>query len=76
MFNQATANLKRRPVRLESPSAARQNLRTLISKKRFGSILLYTSGAFILAVSASFLFNIMDHDTEVDPIIWTGSGLS
>jgi|TARA_B100000315_G_scaffold259851_1_gene317650 hypothetical protein len=43
-----------------------------MSKKRFGSILLYTLGAFALTVSASFVFNFMDHDTEF-AIAVTGS---
>jgi len=64
VFNQATANLRRQPMGLERTGTARQTLRSLIAKKRFGSILLYTTGAFVLAVSAFFLFNFMDHDTE------------
>jgi hypothetical protein len=57
---------------LERTGAARQNLRSLMAKKRFGSIMLYTAGALVLAVSASFLFNFMDHDTEF-AIAVTGS---
>ena len=44
---------------LERTGTARQTLRSLIAKKRFGSILLYTTGAFVLAVSAFFLFNFI-----------------
>ena len=72
MLNQATVNLKRQPLGLERTGAARQNLRSLMAKKRFGSIMLYTAGALVLAVSASFLFNFMDHDTEF-AIAVTGS---
>ncbi len=72
MLNPASVHSNRWPLSLASPDPARQSLRSLLAKKRLGSVLLYTTGAFILAVCASFLFNIMDHNTEF-AIAVTGS---
>ena len=64
--------MRHRPRSSESRSPALHNLRGVTARKRFGSILLYTTGALIMAISSSFVFNFMDHDTEF-AIAVTGS---
>ncbi len=72
MLNQAAANMKSRLRSLKRSTPVRQNLRSSMARKRFGSILLYSAGAFVLAISSSIVFNFIEHDTEF-AIAVTGS---
>lgn len=64
MIDKAVAGGQPRPPSLERHAPFRQSLQAIRGKKRFGSVVIYTTGALAMAVFFSVVFNVMGHDTE------------
>ena len=64
MIDELVANFRHRPATIENRADVRRSLQNVLARKRMGSVLLYTSGALILAIFCSFAFNFLGEQTQ------------
>ena len=64
VIDEMAARVRQGPVGLEAPRAYKRSMQGILSRKRMGSVLLYTMGALILAIFCSFVFNFLGQDTQ------------
>ena len=64
MNNGFHADLRHGPARIETPNVFKQGLRSVLARRRMGSLILYTMGALALAILCSVVFSLMGQDTQ------------